>query len=91
MATSNPQISGGWNLIVSEGDDFLLTLPMPAQTVFVAVSDDEEGPAAALLGHPLVAGQDGINRALLGPGPVFARCVDSTAVVTLALTTWTPN
>lgn len=99
MATTNPVISGGWNLIVNDGDEFLLTLPQASQTVFVAIGSadgsdtdsDADAPAASLLGHPLASGQDGMNRALLGPGPVFARCVDSSATVTLALTAWTPS
>lgn len=88
MATTNPTISGGWNLIVNAGEEFLLTLPQPAQTVFVATSDDDSEPASGLLGHPLAAGQDGMNRALLGLGNVYARCIDAAATVTLALTTW---
>lgn len=100
MATTNPTLSGAaWQLIVAAGDEFLLTLPQPSQTVHVAIggadgSDtdtDPEAPAAGLLGHPLASGRDGMNRALLGPGPVFARCVDSAAVVTLALSAWTPS
>jgi len=98
MATANPTITGPLSLIVNEGDEFLLTLPKACQTVFVAIgaadgsdtSSDPDEPAASLLGHPLAAGQDGMNRALLGPGPVFARCVDPSANVVLALTAWTP-
>ncbi|HPB76570.1 MAG TPA: hypothetical protein PLY96_15145 [Chromatiaceae bacterium] len=98
MATTNPTITGGWNLIVPAGDEFLLTLPQAAQTVFVATGSDDDSdtdtdpqpPAAGILGHALAAGQDGMSRALLGPGPVFARCVDSSASVVLALNVWTP-
>lgn len=97
--TTNPTLTGGWTLIVPAGDEFLLTLPAPCQTVFVAIGTDDgsdtdtdpEPPAAGLLGHALAAGVDGMNRSLLGPGPVFARCVDSSATVILALTTWTPS
>ncbi len=94
LATSNPTITGAWTLIVNEGDEFLLTLPQASQTLYVAVGDstssDPEAPATNLLGHPLASGRDGMNRALLGPGPVFAKCVDPTASVPVALTAWTP-
>ena len=99
LATSNLTLSGaGWQLIVADGDEFLLTLPVASQTVYVATgsadgsdSDSEaEPPASDLLGHALAPGQDGINRALLGPGPVFAKCIDPEASVLVALTAWTP-
>ena len=98
MATTNPIVTGAWTLIVNEGDEFLLTLPVASQTIYVAIGgaddsdsdSDAESPAAGLIGHPLAPGQDGINRALLGPGPVFAKCVDPAASVLVALTAWTP-
>lgn len=98
MATTNPTVTGAWTLIVNEGDEFLLTLPVASQTIYVAIGgaddsdsdSDAESPAAGLIGHPLAPGQDGINRALLGPGPVFAKCVDPAASVLVALTAWTP-
>ena len=89
MATTNPTITGSWSLIVQEGDEFLLTLPLASQSVHVAIgaaddsdSDPEpEAPPTDLLGHALVPGADGMNRALLGPGPVFAKCIDPEASV----------
>lgn len=98
MATTNPTVTGAWTLIVNEGDEFLLTLPVASQTIFVAIGgaddsdsdSDAESPAAGLIGHPLAPGQDGINRALLGPGAVFAKCIDPAASVPVALTAWTP-
>ena len=99
MATLNPTLSGpAWQPIVAAGDEFLLTLPQASQTIYLAIGtaddsdsdSDPEPPPADLLGHPLASGRDGMNRALLGPGPVFAKCVDPSATVTLALTAWTP-
>ena len=93
MATTNPTVTGAWTLIVNDGDEFLLTLPVASQTVFVAIGDSTSSdpePPAGLLGHALASGRDGMNRALLGPGPVFAKCVDPAASVILALTAWTP-
>ena len=99
MATTNPTVTGAWTLIVNEGDEFLLTLPVASQTIYVAIGgaddsdsdSDAESPAAGLIGHPLAPGQDGINRALLGPGAVFAKCIDPAASVAVALTAWTPT
>ena len=98
MATTNPTVTGAWTLLVAEGDEFLLTLPVASQTVYVAIggaddsdSDSEaETPAAGTIGHPLRPGEDGMNRALIGPGPVFAKCIDPAASVVVALTAWTP-
>lgn len=98
MATTNPTVTGAWTLLVNEGDEFLLTLPVASQTIHVAIGgaddsdsdSDAEAPAAGVIGHPLAPGQDGINRALLGPGPVFAKCIDPAASVLVALTAWTP-
>jgi len=99
MATTNPTVTGAWTLIVPEGDEFLLTLPVASQTLLVAIGaadnsdsdSDPQPPAADLLGHTMTPGADGMNRALLGPGPVFARCVDPLASVKVALTVWTPG
>ena len=99
MATTNPTVTGDWSQIVAEGDEFFLSFPLASQTIMVAIggSDDSdsdseaEAPAADLLGHALAPGRDGINRALLGPGPVFARTVDRDAAVKVALTAWTPT
>ena len=99
MATSNPAVTGAWTLLVNEGDEFLLTLPVASQTVFVAIGgaddsdsdSDPQSPPTALLGHPLAPGRDGINRALIGPGPVYARLADPLGTVKVALTAWTPS
>ena len=100
MATTNPPLSGpNWQLIVAAGDEFLLSLPQASQTVYIAVGEaddsdsdsDPQAPAADLLGHPLASGRDSINRALIGPGPVFCRIVDPAASVAVALTAWTPG
>lgn len=99
LATSNPTVTGAWTLIVAAGDEFLLTLPVASQTLYVAIGaadasdsdSDPEAPTTDLLGHALVPGADGMNRALLGPGPVFAKCIDPEASVLVALTAWTPG
>lgn len=94
MSTTNPIITGAWSLLVDEGDEFLLSLPLASQVVFVAIGDttssDPEPPPTGLLGHSLAPGRDSMNRALIGPGPVFCRIVDRDASVKVALTAWTP-
>ena len=92
MATTNPTLSGpDWQLIVATGDEFLLSLPQASPNISIAAgSGTDEPPAAGIFGHSLCPGRDGMTRALIGPGPVFARCVDSSASVTMALTVWTP-
>ena len=90
LATTNPTITGAWSQIVAAGDEFLLTLPLAGQSIHVAIGGEGE-PSAALLGHALAPGRDSINRALIGPGPVYARLVDPAASVAVALTVWTPT
>ena len=91
MATTNPTVTGAWTLLVDEGDEFLLTLPVASQTIYVAIGLVADAPALGTIGHPLRPGEDGMNRALIGPGPVFAKCIDPDASVAVALTAWTPT
>lgn len=98
MATTNPTVTGAWTFLVADGDEFLLTLPQASQIVYVAIggADDSdsdsaaEAPASDLLGHSLTPGADGLNRALIGPGPVFARLADPLGSTKVALNAWTP-
>ena len=94
MATTNPTIGTDWGLLVTAGDEFLLTAPSAAGVIEVAVNDTETPPEVA--GHPLNGGGGGypspresLNRALIGPGYVYARA-KSGAAVTAALSAWTP-
>jgi hypothetical protein len=99
LATTNPTITGAWSQIVAEGDEFLLSFPLASQTVYVAIGgaddsdsdSDPQPPPASLIGHALAPGRDSVNRALVGPGPVFCRIVDPAASVAVALTVWTPT
>ena len=92
MATTNPTIGTDWGLLVTAGDEFLLTAPSAAGVIEIAVSDTETAPPVA--GHPLNGGghpspRESLNRALIGPGYVYARS-KSGAAVTAALSAWTP-
>jgi hypothetical protein len=92
MSTANPSIGPQWALIATAGDEFLLTLLNREQPVEVAVSDTEVTPPG-IEGHILSSGSDGgMNRALIGPGYVYARPVQPRGgSVTVALSTWTPS
>lgn len=91
MSTSNPTLGPQWTLLVTAGDEFLLTLLSREQPIECAVSDTMATPAG-IDGHILSSGGDGgMNRSLIGPGYVYARPVQprgGTAIV--ALTAWTP-
>lgn len=90
MATSNPTVTSDWSLIVSDSAlDFFLSIPFESPVrVEVATSDDvDEFPSANLRGHYLKpAKRESINRAVLGPGYVFARCQQGP--VLLVLNAW---
>ncbi len=86
MATTNPELLPAWSLLVTAGDDFLLTLPDTGGIVELAVSDTEDEPTVS--GHVLIALQgEGLNRTLVGPGYVYGRARTTT---TVTLTAWTP-
>ncbi len=91
MSTANPILGPQWTFIVTAGDEFLLTLLNREQPIEVAVSDTLATPAG-IEGHVLSSGGDGgMNRALIGPGYVYARPVQPRGgTATVALTTWTP-
>lgn len=90
MATTNPTIGTDWGLLVTAGDEFLLTAPTAAGVIEIAVSDDESVPEVA--GHPLQGGstRESLNRALIGPGYVYARSRSGVAVAAV-LSAWTPS
>lgn len=88
MATKNPTITTAWAKLVDLGDNFLLTLPFTTRTsIEVAITDSDAEPTVQ--GHVLRGDEiEGLNRALIGPGYVFARCQEGSVAVTL--TPWTP-
>jgi hypothetical protein len=90
MATTNPTLTAAWGLLVTAGDEFLLTAPTAAGQIEVAVSDTEVSPTVA--GHPLTGGavRESINRALIGPGYVYGRTLGGASIVAV-LSAWTPT
>jgi hypothetical protein len=89
MATTNPTITTAWAKLVNLGDDFLLTLPFTTRTsIEVAIKDSDAAPTVQ--GHVIRGDRiEGLNRTLLGPGYVFARCQEGSVVATLSA--WTPT
>ena len=86
MSTTNTALTTAWAKIVDDGTDFLLTLPFTSRMT-IEVATAASAPNATLQGHPLRADKiDGLNRALVGSGDVYARCLDGG--VSIVLTTW---
>lgn len=86
---TNITLTDEWALLVTAGDDFTLTLPRRAGPVEVVPMATETEPAAGLIGHVLSpAGREAFNRPLSGPGYVYARAPQGSAIV--ALSSWTP-
>lgn len=96
LVTPNPVIGPDWGLLVPNGAEFLLSFPFRANTnVELAPMDSETAPDESVdpvFGHSLSKeGDEGITRALVGPGYVYARTRDfseSGTEVTVSLTTW---
>ena len=87
MSTTNVVFDKSWKKIVNAGDEFLLTVPVVfRQTVEVAIGE----PGAGVAGHEIDSQlTQAMNRALIGPGDVYARRTVTSPVIG-ALTTWTP-
>ena len=87
--TKNLTLTADYQLIVAAGDDFLLTLPRNQGAIEVVPMPGASSPAASLVGHVLGPDKrEGMNRAVLGPGAVYARAPGGPVLVTLSH--WTP-
>ncbi len=88
MATTNPVITTSWAKIVTAGDEFTLGVsPGPIVQIAIACQAADEAPTVA--GQALQAPSEAINRALTGPGYLFAKSLTG-ASVTAWLHSWTP-
>lgn len=88
MATQNPTIGTDWTKIVDAGDEFTLTISTPNfHFIEVAVSDTETQPTVN--GHQIHSPQESFNRALSGPGYVYAKSCSGKSEKVI-LTAWTP-
>lgn len=74
MATQNPEIGTTYTLIANSTQNFFLTLPWNTNAkVEIATSDTQVIPTVK--GHELSGREtESINRAVIGPGFVYARC-----------------
>lgn len=91
MATTLPTLTPSWTQVCVDGADFFLSLITANGDVDVATTDDGSDPTIDS-GHRLSyfnreTGRDSINRAVLGPGYVFAKAV-GIASLAVALSTW---
>lgn len=88
MATMPIQsLTSAWSLLVNAGDEFTMTLR--DNPVRVVAQDTATAPLSLDIGHTLMAQpREAWNRALAGPGYLYARAVGSSA--TAEVTTWTP-
>jgi DNA topoisomerase VI subunit B len=85
MATANVTIGSVWELIALDTEDFYIT--GADRLVEVATSATEVAPEATS-GHPVSATPiRECNRALIGPGFVYAKSRSGDVLV--VLTTWT--
>jgi hypothetical protein len=90
MATKYPNttLTDDWTLLVTSGDEFTLTSPS-GTPIAIATMASAESPSAGA-GHTLnTTNREAWNRALAGPGYVYARAPGASAIV--ELTTWTPS
>lgn len=90
MATTNPTITSAWAKLVAAGDEFTLGIADnqgPAEIALAAMASDE---APAITGQILRVPFGQMNRALTGPGHIYAKRVDGTSVVAW-LHSWTPS
>ena len=86
----NFTLTDAWSLLVAAGDDFTLTLPRRAGPVEVVPMATATAPAADLIGHVLSpAGREAFNRPLSGPGYLYGRAPQGTAIV--AVSRWNSN
>jgi hypothetical protein len=90
MATQpNTALTSDWSLLVSSGLEFTLTLP-GATPVRLCAQDAAVAPVSFDNGHTIMAdSRESWNRALAGPGYIYARALNGAAQV--ELTTWTPS
>ena len=89
MPTTNILITPEATKIVAAGDEFLLTLDTRPLVRLATVA--QGGAAPTVRGHRLnPAMGESLNRALLGPGDVWAWSDDLESSTAATLTTWTP-
>lgn len=89
MALYNITVGPEWGTIVEDGEEFFISLPFENTTRIELAPVTAGGSVAdGLMGHALrSAGLQEMNRQLIGPGEIKARCRDGN--VTVVASTWT--
>jgi len=88
MATTNPSLTSSWAKVVEAGDEFTIGI-QPGSTTVIAIAAVATDTSPAVAGHFLMGPGESINRALTGPGYIYARSVDA-AAASAWLHAWTP-
>ena len=85
MATTNPALTATWSKIVDDSAEFLLTLPFSTRFSIEVAAMALDAAPSGIRGHVLRAENlEGMTRALLGPGYVYALTLGGSANVVLS-------
>jgi len=92
--TTTPTLTTAWTALCAIGSDFWVSLVQPGAEIEIATTDDGADPTLAV-SHRLAydrreVGKDSCNRALIGPGYVFARAITPSSLV-VAFNAWNSN
>lgn len=86
--TQNITLGANYQLIVSDGSEFFLSLPWSTGATIELVTSDTAEPPDIEFGHQLTGSAiESINRSIIGDGNVFARS-KHTGPLTIVLNIW---
>ena len=90
MATTNVIVYDSWTKVVDLGDDFTLSVQPPFMN-FIEVAAVDADAAPIVDGHRIKSPEESINRALTGPGYVYARVLSAApSQAKVIVSSWTP-
>lgn len=89
MATTNPAIGTSWTKLVATGDEFTLGVGDDQTLTSIALAVTDADSAPEVTGQVMNTPTNTINRALTGPGYLWAKSRKGVAV-TAWLHSWTP-
>lgn len=82
-------LTTAWQKLVDAGDEFTLTFAREASNdILVESQASEEAPEGAVGTYLRVTVPESWNRALAGPGYLYARAASGTSVINIVA--WTP-
>lgn len=79
MATSNPTITPDWSLVVGAGSEFTFGVQEHESLAAIAVAVTDDASAPTVTGQVLRTPTSQLNRALTGPGYVWAKSLRATS------------